>query len=971
MLKLLRLRKPIFSFFFLLIVFTGQLLAEELPRACPENSFYIMPLFERYRIPGALTFEEKRAQFIKMKDQLGGGNLYHRIGFSSIYHPNVDGEMRQNCQLAQEYRVHIGLIFALQSHTRQPFRNVATANDLRLFQWRKDGIDWKGEFTSSGEIEVPEDQRDYKIPTPSRYAIVLREFNALQARQWAEAAKQLMEDFPGVITSINGPIEEELAIGGHRNNDKLADYSPYAITEFRDWLLHRGMYDATSGRFAGEGACSPIIGQLIEFDGVLRSQFYDDPTPYDANGTGVSFNQYFGTQFTTWNLRYWDLENYPEPITDEDFECTPQSGFGFTSGGFDAPRHINVGSRFWRAWSYDIPDQGGVYPYGNPEAPSYGFRQHMVRNFVRDLFDVMAEAGLPHNLLYAHQIPGEVLGDFTGAAGRNRSSASTIWTGYLEKFQTVGITRFGPINPELVTQYAKNWGIFEWHTSPNTAYNSQVLYDRSISDLNLFYNNNCRFLFPGWWDHDDKRDIFPLNDSRFADAISDFMQQREEIPLGFEGERVDYTPPVVEGIYGFWRNNIMNLTWSNRIWSDLLPHWNDWSDFSHFEIQRSTDGIDWEQSVSSTMNQTSIISDAAATYYVRVRAVSEKELYGPWSETVVVEQDAHRDDYLLEPQHLTMDPDPALTNRIVIRFRNPNLVINPDLLHVSVSGDGIILGSEPENSGALEKFWPMHSASEVSGTFRLDNVVFAEGLLRATVSPITPIDPYFFLANSALDGSALPYVSFRMYSDQATTGQLYWFFQGGHRSISYPMDSGWKIYSFSHIPEWVAQQNITRVRMDPGTTNPYGEIMFDWMSISSQPASEVMRASPIIQGNTASIMTSPTTTPGSYTVSVTYGDIHQEVVVNTAVTNTETIAAPNPEMLLYPNPASGVFTVSPGSNDPATLSIISIDGRSMLQKELSGDNNHVIQVHDLPPGVYIVRLLSMGRLHTGKLIIQR
>ena len=73
--------------FLLVILVTFSLLskAEDLPRASTENCFYVMPLFEKIRVPGYLTFDEKRAQFLKMKQQLGEGNLYHRLRSSYIY----------------------------------------------------------------------------------------------------------------------------------------------------------------------------------------------------------------------------------------------------------------------------------------------------------------------------------------------------------------------------------------------------------------------------------------------------------------------------------------------------------------------------------------------------------------------------------------------------------------------------------------------------------------------------------------------------------------------------------------------------------------------------------------------------------------------------------------------------------------------------------------------------------------------
>jgi len=950
-----------------LITFPVKSNAEDLPRASTENCFYIMPLFEQIRVPGALTIEEKRAQFLKMKQQLGTGNLYHRLGFSGIYAPNVDAEVRDNCKLAQEYGIHLGLIFADQSHTRNDLRNVA-AKDFRLFQWRKDGIDWKGAFTSSGELEIPEDQRDYKIPTPSRLATPLQEYNAEQVQKWAEAVKKLMADFPGVITCINGPIEEELPVGGYSNQDKLGDYSPYAITEFRDWLQHKGIYDATSGKFKGEGAISLIVGNFIDFKGTQRSQFYDDPTPDDSFGTGVSFNTFFGTNFTSWNLRYWDLIVYPDPIVDENFDCTHETGPGFTNGGFDAPRILSGTNKFWRAWSYEINDQGGIYPQGNPATPAFGFRQTMVRNFVRDLFDVLCNSGLPRNIMYAHQIPGEALSSFTGGNNRLRSSASTIWSGYLEKSQTVGITRFSSIDPDLITQYANDWGIFEWHTSPNTDANSQVLYDKSRSDLTNYYTHKCHYLFPGWWKSVPDNDLrFPLNDSRFADAIRDFIQGTKEVPYNQQGIAADYTPPVVGGVYGYFENNALTVNWDEKIWSDLLARWSDWGDFLHFEVQKSLDGINWGNSESSTISSVSI-NAAKATYQIRVRAVSKKSLAGPWSKVALVDENSTKYQFSLSSEFQSLDPNPDLMNRITISLKDINQTINPETVTVSISGDGKILNTEPENAASVEKFWPMDSMTELTGVYRLDNQLCADGFFGATVSPITPIDPYFSLANSKIDGSKLPYISFKLYSDVASEGRLYWFIAGGNKSVIFNIKEGWNSYTFSNLPDWTSQTSINSVRLDPGITAS-AIIKLDWMAISSHPISETLKPSLQIAGNKATFLTSPTSNPGSYKVSVSINGNNQEVTIQTkSLTGFNNLHSLRPIHFIYPNPAKNSVTLNLNGNRNASIRISALNGRLIKQFEFSGVENPVISVADMTKGLYIIQACFDKERFTEKLI---
>ena len=149
---------------------------------------------------------------------------------------------------------------------------------------------------------------------------------------------------------------------------------------------------------------------------------------------------------------------------------------------------------------------------------------------------VLIAAGLPRDMMFPHQIPGDILGSGESEdESRCLSSASPVWTGLLEASGNVGITRFGPINTSLITQYlpehTNGWGIFEWHPAPNAAPESQALYDASKAALQDYYNHGAHVLFPGWWGfHGVVNTIFPLNDSRFADAIKDFLKAAPSSP---------------------------------------------------------------------------------------------------------------------------------------------------------------------------------------------------------------------------------------------------------------------------------------------------------------------------------------------------------------------------------------------------------------------------------------------------------
>ena len=495
------------------------------PAPKASNSFYILPIFD------ALMFAKTTEEMIcreadKLLAQCGKGNRYHRVGFSFIY-PKGDPEtVRRVCRIAKAKGIVLGLIVARQTHDN-PVVEKLFVSDLRNYQWCSDGENW-----------MPDKKRDAKEPgdcevnnlCSSRYCDPVRAKSEILARQDAREINALMKEFPGVIVVVNPLIEESLA-GWIRTNktEYYTDCSPYAVTEFRDWLRHAGRYDAANGGYKGQGASAEIVGQLVRIGGRCRSQFYDDPDPAHSGGTGKSFNEVFGTSFTTWSLRYWDLERFPQAMTDK-ANLMPKSGQGYVAGGFDVPRIRDDGGAYWRAWNWTYQDQKG-FPPGDDKKPAYGFRQWQIRNFVNDFFGWLIDEGLPRDILYAHQVPCEALGESEIAVKQSRGFGQTVWSGWVPACGTVGLTRFGPIDVKLPRRYSDNWGIFEWHPAPGARPDEKRLYDSAMRDFNVYYTNGCHILFPGWWKADGRHDpTFPMNDSRLTDAIRDFMASRPDKP---------------------------------------------------------------------------------------------------------------------------------------------------------------------------------------------------------------------------------------------------------------------------------------------------------------------------------------------------------------------------------------------------------------------------------------------------------
>ncbi|MGC9259038.1 MAG: hypothetical protein ACP5I8_03025 [Phycisphaerae bacterium] len=515
--------------------------AKNLPPPDNRNTLYILALWEDgldYPYYPYVSVAQLRSQIRKLKREFGAGNAYNRVGFASVYSAGHLPLLLKQLKVFREERIHRGVTFALQTYIYENMRGDGLTNpngDLRCYQWRLDGKTWRGigagRLATLAKSHPSLAEKDQLVVTPSRYAGAIRGEMAQKARQWVGEVKMAMNAYPGVITVIDFAIEQVLAQGGEISDEYLGDYSPFAITEFRDWLLHRGLY-APGARYAGEGAPPEIVGKFVKIGGVLVSPFHLDPAPDDTGGRkGKTFNANFGTNFKTWTLAYWDLEKFPDPIIDPQFNPSPKSGNGSTPGGFDAPRAVDH-SRWWKAWSWSYQDNNYTYPPGNPENPAYGFREVEIAHFVRDVANLLIAEGIPKELLYPHQIPGDILG-----AALARSSASPIWSAFLPQNGHLGITSFGTLDPVFITQYSKNWGIFEWHPAYGQPADSSVLYEQILSDLRKFVPAGCHVLFPGWWYapvngkyNNPGRKIFPLNNSNFAKAVHKFLAEQPNTP---------------------------------------------------------------------------------------------------------------------------------------------------------------------------------------------------------------------------------------------------------------------------------------------------------------------------------------------------------------------------------------------------------------------------------------------------------
>jgi len=243
--------------------------------------------------------------------KIGPQRLYAKVGWAQIMDPGRIDPVEQ-LEWAHEANVTLNWHFGVNGRSscnngfQDEWLGGIQYSDRRNNQWFNDGRTI-GNKVEQDKLYGP-GATCYQWMTYSRYATEVRAFLEKFARYYGGRSAEAYRKYPENFGGVNGPIELDYyyLFENFRYDSQLhwSDYSPFAIAEFRDWTSHTGMY-ANNGKYAGQG---------VELSRIDSNDFSDDPTPSDNGGTGVSFNQYFGTSFTTWKLKYWDLDDYPNKI---------------------------------------------------------------------------------------------------------------------------------------------------------------------------------------------------------------------------------------------------------------------------------------------------------------------------------------------------------------------------------------------------------------------------------------------------------------------------------------------------------------------------------------------------------------------------------------------------------------------------------------------------------------------------------
>lgn len=571
-----------------------------LPKPDWSNTFYMLPIHETFD-DARYNDAARKKDLVRLKEEFGPGRLYMREGFSassarswnkSAITPLIP--LLEDAGMVWHAHHHVGN----HSIGRYPVILEAVKKDRRNASWRADG-DCKGAATSWSDAKLFNEEG---LARTSVLACVSR-LNQDVVGARLEAARWLNQDqghaaaaknHPEVMISVGCSVENELPMSPYA----WGCYSPWSVQEFQDWLRHRGIY-AKGSAHAAQSAPEAVTGPWIMIDGSKRSAFYDDPSPSDGHGTGPSFNSYFGTQFSSWKLEYWDFADFPPgslPWADDLANNLPAEGEkgNFSGEGFDAPRLADVKSRFWFAWDNE-----------GQRAP--GYRQFSIWAWNQDVVADFAKTGFPESHLFTHQIPAEFLSKLVLPEANYRSgmnvpllrrftTASPLWTaddakGAFGGFG-LGITTFDYMADETVFARARamdaNWALLEYHPDSQHAG-----YYRSLDSLRALYRQRVHVLAPGWWGY--KKPPFMLDGTEFAKAIKDWMNN----PSGFDESDqpwngdgfVDFTPPPVHGLKVESTAEGKKLTWSDRLWPDIrYATWSLWREWQggKFIISRQT-----------------------------------------------------------------------------------------------------------------------------------------------------------------------------------------------------------------------------------------------------------------------------------------------------------------------------------------------------------------------------------------------
>jgi hypothetical protein len=370
--------------------------------------------------------------------------------------------------------------------------------------------------------------------TYSRYARKQYALREAYVRELGKIVANRMARYPGILVSASGDAEIEMTYERSCNGLSpawlnnpanqcatnppgkfdFADYSPFSVAEFRDWLRGEGLY-ATGQPFAGQAYA-------------LASRYRGDASPaIDSNADGHTVNGDWGTSFTSWQLRYFDwLLSDP---TSSDPNAIPASVYnapGFNplpdagATRFDAPRTRQPGVSWWDLFNQFRDTQ--IWRY-----------QQDFGKWMTTSTDPATNTTIPTTRWYAYQIPADQIFGNVGTDLRYFTSASTWWSADVSPYGGAGYTSFNVNRESLGIPPARTYatiapliagrklrhGLIEWKASTPFSTNLQVYRD----EMALVKQYKPNLLAPFSWDATSNDDR--VKDTQFEVALKELITE--------------------------------------------------------------------------------------------------------------------------------------------------------------------------------------------------------------------------------------------------------------------------------------------------------------------------------------------------------------------------------------------------------------------------------------------------------------
>lgn len=504
------------------------------PAIPDKNITYILPAYLGFTGAAEAQFADHLARLKAL-----GESARVRTGFTAYVHIRMDD---WNVEVNDPAALRAGLAGTIASIDAAIARARANDIPIAITFWMplRSGMDAVQAASQAEDVRTMQWFADNTVASGwwshSQYARNQRRVMEAYIRELGRVVANRMATYPETLVAVTGDGEVELAWEAAKQKALIfADYSPFAVLEFRDWLTARGLY-ATG---------QPLAADAYEH----AARYKNDPSPSrDGNGDGRTLAGDFGASLSNPGLAFmtsWDLKHFDWRLTDEFLVADPgaipeavrKSGQflplpATVTNGFDAPRVFDKTDAWWRLW--------------------HEFRQHLIHRYNRDFAkwmttspDPASGATVPSWRFHSDQIPADFLNGFTGedADPRFWLSASAFWTADVSPYGSIGITSFNAKyknagNPDDTKDYwaltlaavapeigkrNKRWGIIEWNPAPSST--DPATY-RQDNDLIVKYRPSL--LIP--WALDYKESV-RVWDTGFDVALKELIQQLGTAPL--------------------------------------------------------------------------------------------------------------------------------------------------------------------------------------------------------------------------------------------------------------------------------------------------------------------------------------------------------------------------------------------------------------------------------------------------------